>query len=228
MNAEEIPAYLTSLRASMSTIQAVVRKSCGASDLRRAAQNMGVFISGSVESPRGEGCLEMVADLAIFEPNEHGVRPYNRFLNGPVRTLPEREQEIAQRIGRSFFSIFRLAEKHETTGLWVEDILNDRRRVWLVDLNVDEPNPSHTAFAVRVFDAGPFHVTLCVVTSISERMFNVFERAHVTGRRPYRRSLPATIYGLAQLNGQPPLHASGRRFVADMGPELQPGGRTTV
>jgi hypothetical protein len=228
MNAEEISAYLTSLRTSMSAVQAVVRKSCGPGDLRRAAQNMGVFVSGAVESPRGEGCLEMVSDLAIFEPNEHGVRPYNRFLKGPVSTLPEREQDIAHRIGHSFFSIFRPAETHEAAGMWIEDVLNERRRIWVVDVNVSELKPSNSALAVRVFDAGPFHMTLCVITLLSDRMFNVFERAHATGRRPYRRSLPATIYGLAQLNGQQPLHASGRRFLADLGAELQPGGRTTV
>jgi hypothetical protein len=228
MNAEEIPAAVTSLRASMATIQAVVRKSCGPGDLRRAAQAMGVFVSGSVESPRGEGCLEMVSDLAIFEPNEHGVRPYNRFLKEPVRTLPEREQDIARRIGESFFSIFRPAEKHEAAGMWVEDVLNERRRIWVVDVNADKLNPPDSALAVRVFDTGPFYMTLCVITLISDRMVAVFERAQATGRRPSRRSMPATIYGLAQLDGQPPLHASGRRFIADLGPDLQPGGRTTV
>jgi hypothetical protein len=184
---------------------------------------MGVYSAGMIEAAHSDAALGMIADLVYFEPNDRGIRAFDRFLSGPVRTLPECEQDLARRIGTSFFSIFRLCDEHETMGTWVEDILDNHRRIWLVDLNVDEPDPSHAVFAVRVFDAGSFYMTLCVITSISDRMVNVFKRAHETGRRPYRRSLPATIYGLAQLSGVRPTHASGRKFVDDLGPELQPG-----
>jgi hypothetical protein len=224
MTAEEVSASVDAIIASISTIKYAARKSCGPSDVKRAAHSMGALIGGKVESPLGEGGVEMLADLLFFEPNEHGIRPFDRFLSGPARTLPDHEQEIARRMGRGFFSIFRLAEKHETLGTWVEDILDNDRRLWVVDLDVDEENPSHTAFAVRMFDAGPFHMTLSVITSISERMVNVFKRAHATGRLPYRRSLPATIHGLTHLGGAPPTHMGGWKFVNDLGAELRPGG----
>jgi hypothetical protein len=165
----------------------------------------------------------MLVDLAVFEPNNRGTRPFDRFLAGPALKLPVCEQDVARRMGCASFSICRLVEKHETIGTWAEDTLDNDPRLWLIDLDVDEPNRSHTAFAVRIFDAGSPHVTLGVITSISDRMVNVFRRAHDTDRRPHRRSLAAINYGLAQLNGLPPTHASGWKFVDDPGPELKPG-----
>jgi hypothetical protein len=184
---------------------------------------MGILVGGKVDPPQGEGGVEMLVDLAFYEPNERGVRPFDRFLAGRALTLPAQEQDIARRMGCAVFSIFRLAEKHETMGTWVEDILDNDRRIWLIDLDVPEPQPSHSFFAVRIFDAGPFHAMLSVITSMSDRVVNVFKTAEATGRRPYRRSLAATIYGLTELQGLPPTHLGARKFVADLGPELLPG-----
>jgi hypothetical protein len=210
--------------ASVSAIRLAARKCFGRSDMKRALRSMGALIGGKIETPPGKDGLEMLVDLVFFEPDEHGTRPFDRFLSGPARSLPDHEQEIARRMGRGFFSIFRLAEKHEALGTWVEDILDNDKRLWLADLDVDEKNPSHTVFAVRVFDAGPFHMTLTVIISISQRMANVLKRGHATGRLPYRRTLPATIYGLTHLGGAPPTHLGGWKFVADLGAELRPGG----
>jgi hypothetical protein len=223
MNTDELRAAIESLQASMTTVQAAARKSRGPSDVKRAALSMGILLGGKLGSPYGEAAVDMLVDLSFYEPNERGVRPFDRFLSGPSLTLPEREQDLARRMGRAVFSIFRLAEKHESMGTWVEDILDNDRRIWLIDLGVPEPEPSHSYFATRVFDAGPFHAMLSVITSISDRMVNVFKTAEATGRRPYRRSLAATIYGLTELQGLPPAHVSARKFVADLGAELRPG-----
>jgi hypothetical protein len=207
----------------MTTIRAAARKSRGPSDVKRAAQSIGVLAGAKLGSPHDEATIDMLVDLSFYEPNERGVRPYDRFLSGPALTLPEREQDVARRMGRAVFSIFRLAEKHETMGTWVEDVLDNGRRTWLIDLDVPELEPSHTFFATRIFDAGPFHAMLSVITSLSDRMVNVFKRAEATGRRRYRRSLAATIYGLTELRGLPPTNAVARKFVAELGAELRPG-----
>jgi hypothetical protein len=219
---EEVHTIFEDVNTSVQAVNPRMLRSCGPNDLKRAAQSMGILVGGKIDAPNGEASYEMVADLALFEPNERGIRPVDRFPSGPALTLSERDQDIARRMGRSFFSLFRLAGQHALSGTWVEDILDNDRRIWLLDLDDDRPNPLHT-FAGRVFDAGPFHLSLCVITLINERMLNVFKRAHATGRRPWRRSLVATIYGLAQLNGLPPTHVSGRKFVDDLGAELRPG-----
>jgi hypothetical protein len=121
-------------------------------------------------------------------------------------------------MARAVFSIFRLAGKHDAMGTWAEDNLDNGRRIWVIDQDVDERNPTHTEFAVLIFDAGPFHMTLGVITSISDRVVNVFRRAHDTDHRPYRRSLAAAIYGVAQLNGLPPTLLNKSKFVDDLGP----------
>jgi hypothetical protein len=223
VNAEELLAAIESLRVSMATVQATARKSRGPSDVKRAAQSMGMLVGGKLGSLQGEATGQMLHDLSFHEPNERGVRPFDRFLSGPALTLSEREQDIARRMGQAVFSIFRLAEKHEIMGTWVEDVLNDSRRIWLIDLDVPEPEPSHSVFAARIFDAGPFHAMLSVITSMSDRIVDVFKRAETTGHRPYRRSLAATIYGLTELGGLPPTNASARKFVAELGAELRPG-----
>lgn len=72
----------------------------------------------------------MLVDLTFYEPNELGIRPFDRFLSGRALSLPERERDIARRMGQAVFSIFRRAEKHETMGTWVKDIPdNDRRAI---------------------------------------------------------------------------------------------------
>jgi hypothetical protein len=223
MNTEELARIIVNLRITMANVNLAARKSCGIGDMNRAAQSMGLFVNGKVETPNGEASLAMLADLIFFGPNERGICAFDRFLSGPAQTLLEAELDMARRFAGSCFSIFRIGETHETTGTWVTDLLDNDRRYWLIDLNVDEPNPSYTVIAVRIFDPGPFHMTLGVITSISDRMANVFQRGHAAGRLPYRRSLAATVYGLAQLNGVPPIHASGKKFVADLAVELRPG-----
>jgi len=223
MNAEELRAAIESLQASMATIQAAARKSRGPSDVKRAAQSMGILVGSKLGSPQDEATIDVLVNLSSYEPNERGIRPFDRFLSGPALQLSEREQDIARRMGQAVFSIFRLAEKHDTMGTWVEDVLDNGRRIWLIGLDVPESDPSHTVFAARIFDVGPFHAMLSVITSMSDRMVNVFKRAEATGRRPYRRSLAATIYGLTELSGLPPTNASAQKFVAELGAELRPG-----
>jgi hypothetical protein len=38
---------------------------------------------------------------------------------------------------RAFFSLFRVAERHEAAGLWLEDLLDDNCRLWLVDKGLE-------------------------------------------------------------------------------------------
>jgi hypothetical protein len=127
-------------------------------------------------------------------------------------------------MGRSLFSIFRYAEKAEPLGCQMEDILDDNRRIWLVPQDDHQPTPSQLFFAMRVFDAGPCYTLVSRVITIPERIAAVFKRAQVTGRKPYRRSSAATIYGITHLRGQPPVGPVGCKFVDDLGAELRPGG----
>ena len=224
MTNEELSALADELMLLANEVKIAASKCCGTRDMHRAARSMGVLEHGAVDTLAGPGRVEQVADLMYFEPNERGVRAFDRFLAGPARHLPEREKELAARMASNSFSIFRVAGKHESLGLWVDDILDNNRRIWLVEPDVEEEVAVNATFALRAFDAGPFHLPLCLSAIINERMSNVFQRARETGRPMHRRSLAATIYGLVQLNGVPPTHPSGWRFVEDLGTELRPGG----
>jgi hypothetical protein len=115
---EEVPTLFESLGTAIVAIHGVPRKSCGPSDLKRAAKAMGSLVAGTIEQPRGDGSIEMLVDLAVFEPNDRGIRPFDRFLAGPALKLPIREQDIARRMGCASSSICKLVEKHETKGTW--------------------------------------------------------------------------------------------------------------
>jgi len=130
MNAEELPAAIETLTTSVTSVREAARRSCGPSDLKRAAQNMGILVGGKIDPPHGEASIEMLVGLTFYEPNERGIRPFDRFLSGRALSLPERERDIARRMDQAVFSIFRRAEKHETMGTWVKDIPdNDRRAI---------------------------------------------------------------------------------------------------
>ena len=81
----------------MATVQAAARKSCGPSDVKRAALSMGILLSGN--GSYDDATVDMLVDLSFYEPNERGVRPFDRFLSGPALTLPEQTQDIARRMG---------------------------------------------------------------------------------------------------------------------------------
>ena len=109
MSANELAEHLASLQESTIKIRAVALKSVGLSDMKRALERMGVRFPDEPNSLTGPGDLEMMADLTFFEPNDRGIRPFDRFLSGPALRLPEHELDIARRMGRSFFSVFRRA-----------------------------------------------------------------------------------------------------------------------
>jgi hypothetical protein len=224
MNAEELAGFLKSLQESMANIRAVAYKSVGTTDIKRALERMGVRLGDEPNTMTTRVSIDMMSDLTLFEPNDRGIRPFDRFLSGPALRLPGHELDIARRMGRSCFSIFRYAEKAEPMGSQMEDILDDDRRIWLVTEDDLEPDPSQSFFAMRVIDAGPCYALLSRVITVPDRIAAVFKRAHVTGRRPYRRSLAATIYGITYLRGQPPVSVIGWRFVDELGAELRPSG----
>jgi hypothetical protein len=67
---------------------------------------------------------EMMADVALFEPNQRGRRAFDRFLSGKGRCLGAPDFALAERMAAgAAFSIFRFAGRHEVAGLWLEDML---------------------------------------------------------------------------------------------------------
>jgi hypothetical protein len=169
-------------------------RTCGRADLTRAAKQLGLWEDGRIVAD-GDA-VEMLADVALFEPNQRGRRAYDRFLETAARRLAPADLGLAQCMAAAFFSIFRLAARHEAAGVWLEDLLDGDRRLWLVDEGLEASAPDGLVFGMRLFDAGPFHAGFGLVAPADTETVEFAVEARARGARsPFRHSLTATLYG---------------------------------
>jgi hypothetical protein len=135
-------------------------------------------------------------DLALFEPNQLGRRSFDRFMATHAGGLDPTQRAVARQMAKAYFSIFRYVEPHEVTGVWLEDLLAHGRRVWVADRDLEEFAAGCPTFGLRLFDAGPFHIGLCVVPVTDEETIDLCVKARAGGRAtPFRHSIAATLYG---------------------------------
>jgi hypothetical protein len=146
------------IRASVRRILSSAISVCNQSDLMRAAKALGLWAEGKIVLPNGDEAPEMLSDIALFEPNQRGRRAFDVFLGGKALQLDAADFELAQRMGKAFFSLFRCTARHEVAGVWLEDLLEGNRRVWLMDESMESSASTNSAFGMRVFAAGDFHV----------------------------------------------------------------------
>jgi hypothetical protein len=127
MTREEALAFYHPIRESVRRILGAAISACDLSDLIRAAKQLGLWGDGKISLPEGEQAAEMLSDIALFEPNQRGPRAFDVFLAAKARQLDPADFELAQRMGKAFFSLFRCTARHGMAGVWLEDRL-DRNR----------------------------------------------------------------------------------------------------
>jgi len=205
MTREEALALYRPIRASVRRILGAAISVCNQSDFMRAAKQLGLWVEGKISLPEGEQPAEMLSDIALFEPNQRGRRAFDVFLASKARQLDAVDFELAQRMGKAFFSLFRCTARHGISGVWLEDQLDRNRSLWLMDEGIEASAPTRGAFGMRLFDAGEFHVGFGIVVPSDEETTE-FSVQGVTrnGRVPFRHSLAVTLYG-DSLCGSTPL-----------------------
>jgi hypothetical protein len=196
MTREETLALYRPIRASVRRILKEAVGACNPSDLKRAAKVLGLWVNEKIALPEEEGPVEMLSDIALFEPNQRGRRAFDVFLSERASRLDATDADLAQRMGHAFFSLFRYAGPHESGGIWLENLFEGNNRLWLMDERMEETAASAGAFGMRMFDAGPFHVGFGIAAPTDEETaeFAVQGTKH-SGRPPFRYSLAATLYG---------------------------------
>jgi hypothetical protein len=169
---------------------------CTRSDIMRAAKQLGLWADGEIFLPESDQAAEMLCDIALFEPNQRGRRAFDVFLAAKAQKLDAADFELAQRMGKAFFSLFHCTGRHEAAGIWLEDLLDGDRRVWLMDESMETSAPTEVAFGMRLFDAGQFHVGFGIVVP-SDDETTQFSVQGVTrnGQTPFRHSLAVTLNG---------------------------------
>ena len=116
MTRDEVIATNDGLRESIADILHRASHNSGSTDTKHAARAMGLLTHGKILMPESIFFEAMLEDLATFERNASGIRPYDRFLAGPARALPEEQRDLAGKIGGAFYSLFKFVEKHEKTS----------------------------------------------------------------------------------------------------------------
>ncbi len=169
---------------------------CNKSDWMRAAKQLGIWNDGSIVVPEGSEAMQMVCDVALFEPNQHKRRAYDRFLAEGAKTLDPPNEALAELMGRARFAIFRYAGRHVAAGCWLEDLLDDDRRIWLMDESMEASATEGVVSGVRLFDAGPYHAGFGIVVQPDEETVDICIATRQSPRgHPFRHSLAATLYG---------------------------------
>jgi hypothetical protein len=195
MTREEALAMYHPIRASVRRILSAAFRVCNQADLMRAAKALGLWGDGKVLLPEHDEAAEMLADIALFEPNQRGRRAFDVFL-GKALQPDAAGFALAQRMGDAFFSLFRFAGRHEVAGVWLVDLLAGNRRLWLMDESMEGAAATQSAFGMRVFDAGEFHVGFGIaIPSDDETTEFSVEGVARNGRTPFRHSLAITLYG---------------------------------
>ena len=115
------------------------------------------------------------------------------------------DRALAERMAGAWFSIFRVAGRHEAVGLWLEDMLAGNRRLWLMDEALEASAPEGTIAGMRLFDAGPFHAGFGIIVEPDDETLDFCLGAKERGAPlPFRHSLAATLYGDQLRAGAPP------------------------
>lgn len=183
------------VRAGIQRVLKVASGVCNQSDWMRAAKHLGVWSEDGIVVD-DESVVEMITDIALFEPNQRKKRAYDRFLDDSAQDLDSADLALARRIGNAFFSIFRVIDWHPAAGVWVDDTLDGNRRIWILDEGLEQSAPVDFLFGMRIFDAGLFHAGFGIVVPADEETAHFCAQARARGGPlPVRDSLAATLYG---------------------------------
>jgi len=172
MTRDEMLALYRPIRASVRRILSAAVPACNHADLARAAKQLDLWAEGKIVLPEGDKPAEMLSDIALFEPNQRGRRAFDRFLSNAARRLDAGDCELAERMGKAFFSLFHLAARHGTAGVRLEDLLDGDRSLWLMDETMERSAPIGLIFGARLFDAGEFHVGFGIVAQPVQTQLN--------------------------------------------------------
>ena len=126
------------IRASVRRILSSAISACNHSDFMRAAKQLGLWADGKIALPEGTEAVEMLSDIALFEPNQRGRRAFDTFLGGKALALEAADVELARRMSDAYFSLFRISALHEAAGVWLEDLLAGNRKLRLMDESMEK------------------------------------------------------------------------------------------
>ena len=194
MTRESALAQYRPIRAGMRRVLRLAATACNPADLKRAVKQVAPWADQKTQAK--SEAAEMVMDVALFEPNQRRRRAYDRFLEEKASELDAPDRALAQSMAAAWFSIFYTAGRHDVAGIWLEDLLDSNRRIWVLDEGLEASAPAGIVIGMRLFNAGPFHAGFGIVTQPDDDTTHFATAARAGGNPlPFRQSLAATLYG---------------------------------
>ena len=182
------------IRAGIRRVLWEATQACGRADLNRTVKQVAPWAAAA--DLEDEDTTAMLVDVALFEPNRRGRRAFDRFLAARGERSGAADRALAERMAGAWFSLFRVSGRHEAAGLWLEDLLEGDRRLWLVDEALEASAPEGAILGMRLFDAGPFHTGFGIIVEPDPETLDFCLEAKTRGAPlPFRHSLAATLYG---------------------------------
>jgi hypothetical protein len=223
MTRDEVLALYRPIRVAIRRITSLAIKTCSRQDLKRAAKQLDLWSPQGIVGIEDDETLEMISDVALFEPNQRGRIAFDAFVEQQAKKIAPPDLALAERMKRSRFSLFRCAGRHELAGVWLEDLLDDNRRLWLMDEGLERTVKSGMVLGMRLFDAGPFHAGYGIIVQPDEETteWSVVGQQR-NGREPFRHSLAVTLYD-DKLRASRPLSPELQRALDTMVDLLEPG-----
>src|SRR5918993_4756731 len=145
MTRDEALSVYQPTRAGIQRILKAAVDVCSQADLKRAAKHLGVWWDDRIVVD-DDTTIDMIADIALFEPNQRKRCAYDRYLERQAQSLDPADLDLAVRMASAFFSIFEVVDRHPSAGIWAEDVLDGKRRIWILDEGLENSAPVGLVF----------------------------------------------------------------------------------
>ena len=132
MTREAVLALYQPMRLATRRITSFAGKVCSKADLTRAAKQIGIWTVMELSEIEDDDTIEMVFDVALFEPSQRGRIPFNTLYQEHAERLDPSDRALARQMTTARFSLFHAAGPHEVAGVWLEDLLDGNRRLSLM------------------------------------------------------------------------------------------------
>jgi hypothetical protein len=128
------------------------------------ARHLGL-IAGQTLAASSEEELTLMFDLAIYAAREGRSRAIDRYAKATQLPPGSDDRLMLEAMCRARFSIWRIAGRHDTCGLVVNDLLR-RAETWLVDEGLEASGVTGMCFASRLCEADQFAITSGVIVPV--------------------------------------------------------------
>ena len=118
MTRDEALALYDPIRQAIQRVLKAAPEACGRADMIRAAKQLGLWGGENRIVAEDDSHLNMLMDIAPFEPNQRGNGAFDRFLETQARQLDPADLALARRMADAFFSIFRVAGTRRRVFGW--------------------------------------------------------------------------------------------------------------